>query len=326
MREHQFMVDKRGEPMVVSADAELPADLTGIDRLLALAQAPALEALQPLLGRNAELPAICVLLALPADRPGRPRDLERGFIREFSTSLAAEVAINTVDCCAYGHAGGLVCLERALRRIRSGESDLCLVGGVESYLEPLTLEWLDSINQLHSESTIWGICPGEGAGFCLLASPTLRDRLDLQSTVELLSAGSAHEANLVRTDTVCIGEGLSEAFGTALARLRSDGAQVDHTICDMTGEPYRGNEYGFAMLRLARRFAGESDFETPADCWGDVGSASGPLFAMLASFAVLKDYAPGPFTLLWASSEDGARAAALLKAAPLTDRRSAELP
>ena len=116
---------------------------------------------------------------------------------------------------------------------------LCLVGGVESYLEAETLEWLDSKDLLHSKSTIWGICPGEGAGFCLLASQELADRLDLSASVKLLSAASAMEANRINTDTVCIGEGLSEAFRKTLAGLPSENAQVSHTICDM-------NEYHHA--------------------------------------------------------------------------------
>jgi 3-oxoacyl-[acyl-carrier-protein] synthase-1 len=123
------------------------------------------------------------------------------------------------------------------------------------------------------------------------------------------------EANCIHTDTVCIGEGLSAAFQQALAGLPSGNARVDHTICDMNGEPYRGNEFGFARLRSSGRFAAGSEFDTPADCWGDVGAASGPLFAILAAFAARKRYAPGPLTLLWASSQGGGRAAALLQAA-----------
>jgi 3-oxoacyl-[acyl-carrier-protein] synthase-1 len=132
------------------------------------------------------------------------------------------------------------------------------------------------------------------------------------TAIELRSAGSAVEANRIKTDTVCLGHGLTEAFDKALAVLPADG-RVNATICDMNGEPYRGNEYGFAVLRSAEQFAGDADCLTPADCWGDVGAASGPLFATLAVLAAAKGYSAGPFTLLWASSEGGLRAAALLR-------------
>jgi 3-oxoacyl-[acyl-carrier-protein] synthase-1 len=313
MQEHPFMIDKKGEPMVVCADAEIPAELGGVERMLELALSPALEALKPLHDVNYSVPPICVLVALPEERPGRPENLESVFGQQFGLRLSEKIKLQNLSCYALGHAGGLVCMEHAVSFIESGRSQLCLVGGVESYHEPETLEWLDSLDQLHSESTIWGFCPGEGGGFCLLASQELADRLGLSVSVKLLSAASAMEANCIKTDTVCIGEGLSEAFRKTLAGLPSENAQVDHTICDLNGEPYRGNEYGFAMLRSAGKFGEEADFETPADCWGDVGAASGPLFAILAAFAAKKAYAPGPLTFLWASSEGGQRAAALLQ-------------
>jgi 3-oxoacyl-[acyl-carrier-protein] synthase-1 len=55
---------------------------------------------------------------------------------------------------------------------------------------------------------------------------------------------------------------------------------------------------------------------TPADCWGDIGAASGPLFANLAVAAGLRGYAKGPRTLIWASSERGDRAAAVVLTPP----------
>lgn len=314
MQDHPFMIDKRGKPMVVCHDAELAPDLGGIERLLQLALPPALEALKPVLETGTQFPPVCVFLALPEKRPGRPENLETIFGQRFGSHLAKTIGIQQLSCHALGHAGGLVCMEYALSLIQNGKSQLCLVGGVDSYLEPETLTWLDSVDQLHSESTIWGFCPSEGAGFCLLASQQLMDRLRLAAPITLLSAESASEPNRINTDTVCIGAGLSEALKKTLASLPL-GRQVDHTICDMTGDPYRGNEYGFSMLRTAGRFGEGSDFSTPADCWGDEGAASGPLFATLASVAALKGYAPGPLTLLWASSEGGQRAAALLQGA-----------
>jgi 3-oxoacyl-[acyl-carrier-protein] synthase-1 len=55
---------------------------------------------------------------------------------------------------ALGHAAGILSFEHAVSHIASGRCDACLVGGVDSYLEAETLEWLDSHEQLHSNSTI----------------------------------------------------------------------------------------------------------------------------------------------------------------------------
>ena len=313
MAEHPFMIDKMGAPMVVCADPQLPAELEVADRFLELAVPAAREALKPLHGKNKSLPRVSVIVALPEERPGRPERLNKIFAGQFATELEKEIKIQDVQCHPSSHAGGLFCVEQAMSLVASGKSQLCLIGGVDSYLEAETLEWLDALDQIHSESIIWGFCPGEGAGFCLLASADLVEAIGLSAPVELISAASADEANRIKTETVCIGEGLSEAFRKALSALPHD-CSVNHTICDMNGEPYRADEYGFAVLRSPGKFADESDFETPADCWGDVGAASGPLFAILATFAAKKEYNPQPFTFLWASSEGGLRAAALLQA------------
>jgi 3-oxoacyl-[acyl-carrier-protein] synthase-1 len=84
----------------------------------------------------------------------------------------------------------------------------------------------------------------------------------------------------------------------------------------MNGEPYRADEYGFTVTRTRERFEAASEFVAPADCWGDVGAASGPLLAVLAVVAHAKRYARGGASLLWASSDSGERAAALLLAEP----------
>lgn len=312
MQEHPFMIDKQGEKMVVSLDAELPIEIGGVDRFIQLAVDPSLEALKAILDASLSIPAISIFVTLPEPRPGVHKNLELEFGERFRSHLSEYVEIHHFSCHSLGHAGGLACIENALSRIGSARSQLCLVGGIESYLDPETLEWLDEMEQLHSQSTIWGFCPGEGAGFCLFASQEVADGLGLSGSVQLLSAASANEINRIKTETVCIGEGLSEAFKKTLANLPNE-ARVDHTISDMNGEPYRGDEYGFAMLRSRGKLSDESDFQTPADCWGDVGAASGPLFAILAAFAAEKGYAPGPLTLLSTSSEGGLRAAALLQ-------------
>ena len=312
MAVHPFMIDKMGAPMVVCANPALPIELGAMDRFLELALTAAREALSPLLNKVRSLPRVSVLFALPEERPGSPERFESTFAGRFSLALAKEINIQDMIYHSLGHAGGLLCMEQALSLILGGKSQICLVGGVDSYLEPETLEWLDNLEQLHSETTIWGFCPGEGAGFCLLTSQKFAADIGLSADIEVVAAASAKEPNPIKTETVCIGRGLSEAFQNSLAYLPRN-SRVNHTICDMNGEPYRGNEYGFAVLRTADSFADDVDIMTPADCWGDVGAASGPLFAMLAAFAAKKGYCAGPFTFLWASSERGLRGAALLR-------------
>ncbi len=116
----------------------------------------------------------------------------------------------------------------------------------------------------------------------------------------------------MKTDTVCVGEGLTQVYQQATAGLRQ-GEEVSRTICDINGERYRNVEFPYAILRVHQPFVDAGAYDSPADCWGDVGAASGPLFALLAIAAAQRGYAKGPHTLIWCSSEGGARAGALLR-------------
>jgi 3-oxoacyl-[acyl-carrier-protein] synthase-1 len=314
IQEHPFMIDRYGQPMRVSMDARADPQQSGVDRGLALALEPALEALNPILASSQKLPPLSLVIAAPEVRPGWPEGQDYTLVQALAERLADTLPIGTVTHAAVGNAGGISAIGHALSLLRNQDCELCLMGGIESYLEPETLEWLDENQQLHSDGNRFGFCPGEGAGFCLLASAETADRLGTPFLLEVLSAASAHETKLIKTRTVCIGEGLTAAFRKTFEHVSDDSLPlIDHIICDMNGERYRGNEFGFSMLRVAESFREDADFQTPADCWGDLGAASGPLFTMLAANAVEKEYAAGPLTMIWGSSETGLRAAALLQ-------------
>src|SRR5262249_11106519 len=152
-----------------------------------------------------------------------------------------------------GHAGGILAMEAGQRLLAEGGAELVLAGGVDSYLSRDTLEWLDDSEQLHSEGNIYGFCPSEAAGFVLIARMETARRFGFAPLVTLVSVGSGIEKNLIKTEAICLGDGLSAAFRTAAEPLRESEA-IDRILCDMNGERYRGNEYGFAVLKASGLF------------------------------------------------------------------------
>jgi 3-oxoacyl-[acyl-carrier-protein] synthase-1 len=175
-----------------------------------------------------------------------------------------------------------------------------------------TLEWLEETEQLHGagrRNNAWGFVPGEGAGAVLALGARQTRRLTPLS--QLLGVGIGREENLIGSGRVCLGDGLTTAFEAALAQ-RPPALPVTDTYCDLNGEPYRSDEFGFAVTRTREHFVAASDFTAPADCWGDVGAASGPLGIVLATVALKKRYAKGNLALIWASSASGERSAVLL--------------
>ena len=309
--EHPYMIDRFGMPMKVTRDAALDPALSGPERLTALAAAAAVEALEPLSSVTSPT-EVTVTLGLGEKRPGQPPDTGAIVAEALRGRLGASAPVGRVLPWMGGHAGGIMAMEAAVRLIAQGRCEVVLAGGVDSYLDADTLEWLDETEQLHSEGNIYGFCPGEAAGFVLLAAPQTARRLGVPPLLHLASIGSGIEENLIKTEDICLGEGLSAAFRAARTPLR-EGESVDRILCDMNGERYRGNEYGFAVLRNSGLFKDAADFEAPADCWGDVGAASGPLYAALVVEAEARGYARGPLSLIWASSESGQRSAAILR-------------
>ena len=208
-----------------------------------------------------------------------------------------------------------------MRKMAEGAFDVCVLAGVESYLAPETLEWLEENDQLHGAGPLnnaWGFIPGEGAGAALLVTERALTRLQAKPFARVLSVGKGFEQNRIKTKTVCIGEGLTAAFREGLSGLPA-GAKVTDVYCDMNGEPYRADEFGFAALRTKESFDSASDFVAPADCWGDVSAASAPLALTLSVAASRKASSNGPLSFLWASSEGGERGSALL-ALPVVER------
>lgn len=304
-REHPYLIDTGGEPVRVAA-VHLDEELQGVERLGRLLTMAIDEALQA----APDLMQIEFFVGMPPPRPGIPGTLPAVLreivVRRYGRRVAA------VHGLASGHASSLLGMKDALRAVATGAASACIVAGVDSYLDAETLEWIEQCDQLHGGGPLnnaWGFIPGEAAAAVLLeARASSRPLL-----AELVSVGAGMETKLIKTDTVCIAEGLTQAFREALRAL-GPGDIIDNVYCDLNGEAYRADEYGFTVLRTKESFRAATEFVAPADCWGDVGAASGPLHMLLAIAASMKGTAKGPLSMIWASSEGGDRAAAILRA------------
>lgn len=312
--EHPFMVDTVGEPMRVARAPWIDWRVEGVDRLAALLL-PAIDEAMAELDRASVGMALRLglALALPTSRPGLPPAPGEALLERIAARHPGRFA--AAPAFELGHAAAYPALEAAASALAAASLDACLVCGVDSYLAPETLEWLEACDQLHGGGALnnaWGFIPGEAAGAVLLATSALLQRTGLVALAEVSAVGIGQESKLIKTDDVCIGEGLTKAFRSALETL-GPGERVDGIFCDLNGEPYRADEYGFTVLRTREYLRAAGEFNSPADCWGDVGAASGPLHVALAAIAHHKRYARGPLSMAWGSSESGARGAALVR-------------
>jgi len=309
---HPFMVDDTGEKLHAAFDPSLERPCFGCDRMIALASA-ALDELIAKLTKNVAWPSpIPVLLAAPEARPGFGDQDAQRLVTRLRASLPNAAAKLDVQLVGRGHAGGLHALQLAMQRMSPG-NDLFVVGGVDSYLEADTIDWLASNRQLSSSEVRSGFVPGEGAGFIALGTEGALRQLRLTSLAVVRGAGTAKESKLIKTDAINLGEGLAAAIQSASHGLRLPDEAVDTVYCDINGERYRSEEWGFALLRGGQREVKSSGYVAPADCWGDVGAASGPLLCLLAVRSWARRYAAGPRALVCAGSESGLRGAVVLE-------------
>jgi 3-oxoacyl-[acyl-carrier-protein] synthase-1 len=312
--EHPFMIDTAGEPMRIARVPWLGMEIEGAERYAALLVPAIHEALaMALAGLGSQGVKLGVAIALPPDRPGAAKDLGDEVLRAVAASSPGLFADSR--SFALGHAAGHLALEAVVASANHGGPRAWIVAGVDSYHAPETLEWIEACDQLHGGGPLnnaWGFIPGEGAGAMLVCDPGLARAAGLETLGEMIAVGIGREENLIKTDSVCIGEGLTQAFRAALAPLAPD--EVVHNVfCDLNGETYRADEYGFAALRTGERFRAATDFVAPADCWGDVGAAGMPLHVALAVISQRKRYGKGPLSMVWASSESGERGATLIR-------------
>jgi 3-oxoacyl-[acyl-carrier-protein] synthase-1 len=292
---HPFLVDEQGELMVTAQATYIDPSLSGIARMTELAR---LTVGQLTAFRDLAMD-VDLIVCLPEARPGwntQNAALVVEVLKASGLNVLRELVL------ALGSAGCARAMESAARNLRENPQRPVLIACIDSWIQPETLEWLDSMRLLHSDSNRWGFVPGEAAGLILLgAKPATGDRI--------AGYGCAEEPNPATSGRLCIGDGLSEAMQSALRGLPAL-QTVERIYTDMNGEPSRAEEYGFACLRAGRAVLDSESFVAPADCWGDIGAASIPL---LLAMACSEAEGASPYHMVTGSSPGGLRGAILVE-------------
>ena len=204
-------------------------------------------------------------------------------------------------------------LQAAAQWLAQGQYQAVLVVGVDSYHDEQTVRSLEIHHRLKTRDIRGGFPPGEAAGACLLVRQGVAQRAGWSAHARIHSGAIALEPSPLRSNEPSLGEGLTAVIAAATQNLKLPQEQITLTYCDLNGERFRNEEFVFALLRTQAAFRDPNDYMSPADCWGDVGAASGPLFVMLAVAAKLRGHAKGRYPLLWAGSDSGYRSAIALE-------------
>ena len=212
-------------------------------------------------GRGRFQPEIVLQPALQADVPS---EQDAASVRD-ALSRSLPIGQQEVNVFPLGHAAGVAALAAGVDRILAGGVDACLVGGVDSYFHPDTMEWLDANRQLSGAVSRSGFVPGEGAGFLLLgkAAAGVAPRGKPLSVVRAVA--TAREAKLIKTTDMCLGEGLTATVRKAVTGMSLPAERINSVICDVNGERYRSEEWGFVCLRVSQYFDDPTAYQSPAE-------------------------------------------------------------
>lgn len=288
-------VDREGYPIGAHQLSALAETIHGVDRLVRMA-APAL--------RDAWVEGLRdVPLVLAVAEAGRADDdatLSHGLI-----DLIVERARVPIDrarsfTVRAGHAGFAIAVEHALAILASpGAPAAVMVGGVDSYVHPDVLAALDDTFRLHSPSNQNGFIPSEGAAFLCLSRES-RDGRVAKGLIERVLC--AHEMT-VGTDAANTAQAM-----TMLLRAMRDDAPIHWVMPDVTGERHRVREWTMASLRVLEE---DDDVviheERLTDDLGDVGAATGAMFAVIACEYFAARCAPSSSAVIALHSEDRER-------------------
>lgn len=310
VREHPILRDARGAPLLCASDQRLSPVVFGVPRLEQLALHVLRRILAVLDGNRFRGMQLPVQLALPDSRPGFGVREASELRQMLEARIGEEHLPLSLECSQSGHAGALQALERACELVESSTQEVCLVGGVDSYLRHETLDWLDCNRQLMRTGCRAGFHPGEGAAMLALVSEDVCRRLQLRSLARVAATACGREARDAAAGPGLLGETLS----ALLRQLRNDVPEpIDDIYCDINGERTRSTEWGFALLREGSWFREGTRYTSGVESWGDQGAASGALSIILAIRAWNRKYAHGHRALIWGGSWEGLRGAVILE-------------
>lgn len=295
-----------GRPLVVS---RLPAGVLRIsarDRMMRLATSAVTDCLE----RSGPVPEpLPVLLSVPAERPGWATQDAIRFAQDLFEYLEVEVCRERSMMLANAHAGGLALLGEAVEMIRAGEASAVLVVGVHSH-DITSLDWMEKGGRLKSPDRPNGLIAGEGAGVVQVVGREWADRTAFIPDIEVVAGAFGEEPKPWFTGAPVTGDGLS---AVAQSLLDPEGRTADVTFADLTGEPWRAEEWNTAYLRTGRKHGHPLSLHHPANGWGDVGAAAGPLLTIAAWDHLRGDTDAQTALVLCASDQTADRAGLLLQ-------------
>lgn len=216
-----------------------------------------------------------------------------------------------------GHAGFVKAIQEGIEHIENGVVDRCLIGGIDSCIEPHFLQSAAMLRVLKTEENPEGFIPGEGGGFILL------ERLDEAKNAKLpapcIVAGTSIKQDSIQlfSDDPPLGQALWQAIKEVLSIDFIAQKSLSLFVADLNGTKQRAMDWGHTIVRLQSDYGfGDLPLWLPAASFGETGAATGPLAICMAARGLERGYAPGNRAMVCLSSDCGLRGVIALQNPP----------
>ncbi|TPO11127.1 beta-ketoacyl synthase N-terminal-like domain-containing protein [Mesorhizobium sp. B1-1-5] len=292
-----------GGEWLIGAPVPLPRKWQGEKRLAHIAAAAICEALDAVPQARGQVALL--LCTAEEDRPARPIVNDSELL--WQVAKIAEIELHASSrIIAHGRPSGHVALEHARKMIEERSARYVLVAGVDSFLGSRSIAHYLKQKRLLIAGNSNGFIPGEAAA-AFLCGPSAGGNF------HLMGVGLAREEGSIlnHQDIPLRGDGMVQAYGTALAQARIGMNQIGYRIADLIGEQYWFSQSTLASIRLLRGDHGFQDLWSPNEFVGNVGAAATPLMVGMAWTAAQKGYAAGNPVLIESSSDNGVCGAAI---------------
>jgi len=242
-----------------------------------------------------------------------PAYLKEAVLNTLLESMSLSLRDENVSALSVGHAGTVYAVSEAQKMIEEHGLDRVIVLAVDSYLDPLTLEWLGAHERLKSDDNPQGLVPGEAAAAFMIEKKSIAEARGARIEAVITAPACGVEVNHLFSDYVNNGRALSAVIKDTLARSNNGQPFTGIIIPDLNGENWRAMEYGSARAVLCDRISDDAFLITPCASLGDTGAASGSVAFCIAVRAFARHYLPDEQAMILSSSEYGAVGSVILK-------------
>jgi 3-oxoacyl-[acyl-carrier-protein] synthase-1 len=311
-QEYEEYPDQEGNPVTVAQIRGIEDDGDTIERMAAIARL-CLEALLNGYSReNVPLPPNCQLLLSVASekRPG-PR-FEDSCSGPLTGILKNRAIMPSIETIPQGNAAMQNAVAQAGKLIESNPAAVCVVGCIDSLLRDSTLNWFEQAGRLKSASCgrQHGLIAGEAVCFMIIEDPARARQAGRPVLARITGLGLAEDPEPRALSESGSGAGLSEACRAAWSGKFDRG--ISTVFGDLNGENRRAMEWCTAERRCFSGKAPYRLFWTPANCYGDIGAASGAVMAAVAAQGFSRTWLQGP-VLIFCSDDHGSCGAMVLE-------------